>query len=124
MVRYSSASLVFIGIAYICVYRMEMRMTRADSPDSRPRVVLEGQTLTIDGEAIPIEHRKMPLEDVRLDPSNPRIQHAVKQISNTGAISQEALRKLILDQPGLPELFKLIRDNGGLHEAIYVRPDG
>jgi hypothetical protein len=103
---------------------MEMRMTRADSPDSRPQVVLGGQTLTIDGDAIPIEHRKMPLEDVRLDPSNPRIQHAVKQISNNGVISQEALRKLILERPGVPELFKLIRDNGGLHEPIYVRPDG
>src|SRR5207247_1236834 len=32
--------------------------------------------------------------------------------------------KLILERPGVPELFKSIRDNGGLLEPIYVRPDG
>ncbi len=99
-------------------------MTRTDSSDSLPQVVLTGETLIIEGEEIPIEHRKMPLEDVRLDPSNPRIQHAVKKISKNGTISQDDLRKLILDFPGVPELFKSIRDNGGLLDAIYVRPDG
>jgi hypothetical protein len=91
---------------------------------SQPQVMLTGQTLTIENESIPIEHRKLPLEDVRLDPSNPRIQHAVKKVSKNGTISQDDLRKLILDLPGVPELFKSIRDNGGLLESIYVRPDG
>ena len=99
-------------------------MTQTDPSDSPPQVVLTGETLVIEGEEIPIEHRKMPLEDVRLDPSNPRIQHAVKKVSKNGTISQDDLRKLILDFPGVPELFKSIRDNGGLHDAIYVRPDG
>jgi hypothetical protein len=99
-------------------------MPRPDSSHSLPKVVLTVQTLTIDGEAIPIEHKRMQLEEVQLDPSNPRIQHAVKQISGNGTISPEALRKLILESPGVPELFKLIRDNGGLHEPIYVRLDG
>jgi hypothetical protein len=91
---------------------------------SQPQVMLTGQTLTIENESIPIEHRKLPLEDVRLDPSNPRIQHAVKKVFKNGTISQDDLRKLILDLPGVPELFKSIRDNGGLLESIYVRPDG
>lgn len=99
-------------------------MTRPGPSGSQLQAVLTGKTLTIEGETIPVEHREMPLEDVRLDSSNPRIQHAVKQISKNGTISQDELRKLILDLPGVPDLFKSIRDNGGLLEPIYVRPDG
>jgi hypothetical protein len=99
-------------------------MTRMTSIDPVPQAHLDGETLIIEGEEISVEHRKLPLEKVLLDPSNPRIQHAVKQIRGNGVISQEDLRKLILDRPGVPELFKSIRDNGGLLEPIYVRPDG
>src|ERR1700724_420755 len=99
-------------------------MKRATSSGSTPQAVLTGQTLIIEGVEISIEHRKMPLEDVLLDPSNPRIQHAVRQISKNGSINQDDLRKLILERPGVDELFKAIRDNGGVQEPIYVRPDG
>jgi len=99
-------------------------MRRPVSSGSQTQAVLVGQTLIIEGEAISVEHREMPLEDVRLDPSNPRIQHAVKRITKNGVVSQDDLRNLILDLPGVPELFKSIRDNGGLLEPIYVRPDG
>lgn len=92
--------------------------------EALPPVVLLAQMLIIEGDEIPVEHRKIPLEDVHLDPSNPRIQHAVKRISKNGSISQGELRKLILEFPGVPELFKSIRDNGGLIDPIYVRPDG
>jgi hypothetical protein len=85
---------------------------------------LTDQALTIEGDAIPVEHRRMPLKDVRLDPSNPRIRHAVKQKSKNGHISDEDLRKLILDQPGVSQLFTSIRDNGGIFDPIYVHPDG
>ena len=86
--------------------------------------VLTGQSLIIEGEAIPVQHQRMQLKDVRLDPNNPRIRHTVKQKSKNGNISEDDLRKLILDQPGVPELFKSIRDNGGIFDPIYVRPDG
>jgi len=99
-------------------------MTSSVSPTAQPQAVLVGQTLIIEGEAIPVEHRKLPLKDVCLDASNPRIQHAVKRIQKNGAVNQGDLRNLILDLPGVAELFKSIRDNGGLLEAIYVRPDG
>jgi hypothetical protein len=46
----------------------------------------------------------MPLEDVR-DAGNPRIQHAVKQSSTNGTLSQDELRKLIFERPEFPELF-------------------
>src|SRR5437016_3616217 len=99
-------------------------MSARGSSGPQGHAMLTGQTLIIEGEPIPVEHRKMPLKDVRLDPNNPRIQHAVKQKSKNGKISDEDLRKLILDQPGVSELFKSIRDNGGILEPIYVRPDG
>src|ERR1700722_18867994 len=66
----------------------------------------------------------MPLKNIKLDPLNPRIQHAVKQKVKDRQITQEELRKLILDQPGVSELFRSIRDNGGLMDPIHVRPDG
>src|SRR5205807_6034769 len=91
---------------------------------SKPQAILTGHTLIIEGIEIPIEHRNMPLEDVVLDSLNPRIQHAVRQISKNGSMSQNDLRKLILDRPGVDDLFKAIRDNGGIQEPIYVRPDG
>lgn len=85
---------------------------------------LTDQSLIIEGAAIPVQHRRMALKDVRLDPSNPRIRHAVKQKSKNGDISDEDLRKLILDQPGVSQLFTSIRDNGGIFDAIYLHPDG
>jgi hypothetical protein len=92
--------------------------------NSAAQAVLIGQTLVIEGEVIPVQHRELSLEDVQLDPSNPRIQHAVKRAGKGRTIGQEGLRDLILDLPGVSELFKSIRDNGGLLEPIYVRPDG
>jgi hypothetical protein len=99
-------------------------MSRISPSGSQVQAVLAGQTLIIESQTIPIEYRSMPLDDVQLDPSNPRIQHAVRRASKNGTISQEDLRNLILDRPGVPELFKSIRDNGGLHDPIFVRPDG
>lgn len=92
--------------------------------DSQPPVLLTGHHLIIEGEEIPIEHRRMPLRDVILDPNNPRIQHVVKRVAQDGKIGQAELRKLILEQPGVDDLFKSIRDSGGILEPIYVRSDG
>jgi hypothetical protein len=97
-------------------------MSVADPSSSQ--AVLIGQTLIIEGESIPVEHRRMPLMEIKLDPSNPRIQHAVKRVSKNGQMGQADLRKLILEQPGVSDLFKSIRDNGGILDPIYVRPDG
>lgn len=95
-----------------------------DTRKAAPSSALVNQTLIIESERIPVEHREMDLDDVRLDPSNPRIQHAVKRKSQGRSLAQEELRDLILDLPGVSELFKSIRDNEGLLEPIYVRPDG
>jgi hypothetical protein len=95
-----------------------------DQSDPAASPILVGQTLIIEGAKIPVQYREMDLEDVRLDPHNPRIQHAVRQKSNGRTLTQDELRDLILDLPGVSDLFKSIRDNEGLLEPIYVRPDG
>src|SRR5262245_53607332 len=98
-------------------------MNRTGGSAFLSQVIVKDQVLIIEGEKIPVEYRQMSITDVRLDPDNPRIQHAVRQTNNNGNIGQNELRKLILERPGVDELFKSIRDNGGLLEPIYVRPD-
>jgi hypothetical protein len=99
-------------------------MTRDSSSRPQPQVILNGQTLTIEGASIDAEFRHLPLDQVRLDLSNPRIQYLLKQNSKNGKLDQDALTKLILEIHGVPALFAHIRDNRGLIEPIYVRPDG
>ena len=99
-------------------------MSVAAASNSKSHVLLTDQTLIIEGEAIPIEYRKVPLKDVILDPDNPRIQHEVKRVAANGKIGQDELHKLILLQPGFDDLFRSIRDNGGILEPIYIRADG
>src|ERR1700734_1353980 len=99
-------------------------MSAKGSVNTSAHTTLTGDSLIIEGEAIPVHHERMPLKDVRLDPENPRIRHAVKQKSKNGQMGGDDLRKLILDQPGVSQLFISIRDNGGIFDPIYVRPDG
>lgn len=84
----------------------------------------QDQSILIEGESVLLEPRHIPLSEIRLDPANPRIQHAVKRRAKNGPLTQEELCSLVLEQPGASDLFKTIRDNGGLIEPIYVRPDG
>lgn len=91
---------------------------------ARDAMSAQKQTILIEGEAIVLEPRHIPLSDIRLDPANPRIQHAVKQRAKNGPLTQDQICSLVLEQPGVSDLFKTIRDNGGLIEPIYVRPDG
>jgi hypothetical protein len=84
----------------------------------------DGRFLIIENEALPIKHVSLALDKVQLDPDNPRIQDAVKQKYRHVKISQPQLQALIMEQPGVSDLFVAIRDNGGLQEPIYVRPDG
>jgi len=99
-------------------------MGRSVSAGPQSPVKLNRETLVIGGEVLPVEHRQMPLDDISLDPSNPRIQFALKQSAQDGKLTQQQLGKLILEFPGVSELFKSIRDNGGLLEPIYVGPGG
>lgn len=99
-------------------------MKTAGTSGPQPQATLDGQTLTIEGVQIAAEFRQLPLDEVKLDLSNPRIQYLLKQNSKNGKLRQDELAKLILEIHGVPSLFAHIRDNRGLIEPIYVRPDG
>lgn len=82
----------------------------------------EDRTITIENARVQVQYSEMPLDKIRLDPTNPRIQNEVRKRAR--APTQDDLVKLILDLPGVSELFKTIRDNGGVMDPIYVRKDG
>lgn len=79
-------------------------------------VTTNGRPLIIEGVAIPVEFNELPVGKVILDPDNPRIQHAVKQKFKSAQVKQADLLTLVYEQPGVPELYATIRDNGGLME--------
>lgn len=78
-------------------------------------------TVTVEGEDIPVTFEMVPLGEVKLDGDNPRTR---QQIGAKGPLSQEQLRELILELPGVSSLLKTIRENKGLQEPIYIRSDG
>lgn len=102
-----------------------MRSSIAEkSPSPTVSTDTRSDLLVIEEQVIPTEYRRVPLDQVFLDPDNPRIQHAVRQKWNTGEIKQEDLQQLIWDRQSVSELFKSIRDNGGLIDPVHLRPNG
>jgi hypothetical protein len=84
---------------------------------------LQHNTITVEGKEIPVVPESVPLEQVRLDPENPRIKERLRELKKPNPTVEE-LRQIIWDMEGTPPLFKSIRDNGGLLEAVLVRDDG
>lgn len=83
------------------------------------------QTVTIEKESIPVVPDDIPLDELKLDRENPRIRENLKKRTGKGgAVSQDELRKMILELPGVSSLQRSIRETKGLHERIYVRDDG
>jgi hypothetical protein len=83
-----------------------------------------GHSLIIDGVVVPTIFKALPLGSLVLDPDNPRIQHAVKRKFRNGQVKHDDLLTLIYEQPGVSALLARVRDNGGLMDPIYIRPDG
>src|SRR5690348_11616976 len=81
------------------------------------------RTIFIEGNAIDVVDERVPLKNIRLDPANPRIQHSVKQKFKAKTPTQKELIDLIYSTSGVSDLFKSIRDSGGLQDPIYVWDD-
>lgn len=88
--------------------------TRRGAPD--------GRSLTIEGTRVPVMHTEVDIDRVRLDPKNPRINYQRVQKDGRPTKPQE-LRDFVLDLPGVSDLFKGIRDNGGLIDPIILYGD-
>jgi len=78
----------------------------------------ESLTIIIEGQKIEVRVRDLPTAEVKLDPENPRIKRALKS-----PFTQGSIRQFLLEQPGVSDLQKQIRDNGGLLERIFVNQE-
>jgi hypothetical protein len=87
-----------------------------------PKVLLEPEhaalTITIEGQEIEVQSALLSIDEIKLDPENPRIKRALKP-----PVTQDSIRKFLLEQPGVPDLQKQIRDNQGLIERILVNQE-
>ncbi len=77
----------------------------------------EARTLTVDGHVLPGEHLAIPLEKLTLSSRNPRIRRLLRQNPTPTA---EEIQKFLLEEDGVADLQRQIRDNGGLVEPIIV----
>jgi ParB-like chromosome segregation protein Spo0J len=76
--------------------------------------------LTVEGKTIPATYMEIPLVQVRLSPKNPRIQRLLR--TNPKPTSEE-IQRFLLDEDGVSDLQKQIRDNQGLVDPIIVNKD-
>lgn len=75
------------------------------------------QNLTIDGEMLPEEYVEVPLEKLRLSASNPRIRRLLR---TNPAPTPEAILKFLLDEDGVSDLQRQIRENRGVVDRILI----
>jgi hypothetical protein len=96
------------------------------APARKPTKPLRARTRTIfiEDEPVVVFDESVPLGDIRLDPENPRIRHAVRQKFGGKTPTQEQLADLIYETSGVSDLFKSIRDTGGLQDPIHVLDGG
>jgi hypothetical protein len=77
----------------------------------------EPRTLTVDGQVLPGEHKAIPLEKLSLSPRNPRIRRLLRRNPTP---TPEEIQKFLLEEDGVSDLQRQIRDNGGLVDPIIV----
>jgi hypothetical protein len=81
-----------------------------------------GRPLIIEGKRVSVSYLEIPIEHVELDAHNPRINYLRVQ-KDGQPLKPKELRDFVLDLPGVSDLFKGIRDNGGLMEPIIMHGD-
>lgn len=73
--------------------------------------------LTVDGQVIPAQYMEIPLEKVTLSPANPRIHRLLR---GNPTPTPEEIQKFLLEEDGVADLQRQIRDNRGLVDPIIV----
>ncbi len=76
-------------------------------------------TITIGDATIPTEIRFLRISDLRYYMDNPRIFSILKQLGPS--ISQEEIEKQLWEQDSTKDLYRDIKQNGGLIEEVIVR---
>jgi hypothetical protein len=91
--------------------------------ESDEGVVVEGkQTISIDNQPVEVEHQRVPVGSLKLDSDNPRLRYLIRKLPHTPTTAE--LANMLLDQMDFADdLFKQIRDNGGIHDPVHVLHD-
>jgi hypothetical protein len=80
---------------------------------------LEREVIPLGTTNIEVELGEIPIEELRLDPTNPRVQFKLEAM-NIPNPTQEQLRELLWADDDVKRLMRSIKGNGGLIEAIIV----
>jgi len=80
------------------------------------------EQIVIAGKTVTLEHRTIPINEVHLDPMNQRVQFIVSIYK--GSPSEQELAEELWKLGPVKELYRAIKQNGGLVEPIIVKNDG
>jgi hypothetical protein len=78
---------------------------------------MQQETITIQGKYVPYNKMSVPVDQIDLDPANPRVQFLVGQVKHIG---QNELDEMIWSKDSVRALSESIKQNGGVHEPIFV----
>jgi len=78
------------------------------------------RSITVDGEALQEEFVEVPIEKLKLSPTNPRIR---KLLRTKPTPTPDAILKFLLDEDGVADLQRQIRENRGLVDPILIDQD-
>lgn len=98
--------------AHLMMNRTRMRTMTANKTGSQ-----EPRTLTVNGQILPGDHLAVPIEKLTLSPRNPRIRRFLRRNPSPTA---DEIQKFLLEEDGVADLQRQIRENGGLVEPIIV----
>jgi len=83
----------------------------------------ENRSVVVEGKRLYVTYAELRITEVHLDARNPRINYQRPQKDGHPDKPGE-LRDFVLNLPGVSDLFKGIRDNGGLIDPILVDAEG
>lgn len=78
------------------------------------------RSITVDGEVLQEEFIEVPLEKLKLSSTNPRIR---KLLRTNPTPTPDAILKFLLEEDGVADLQRQIRENRGVVDPILIDPD-
>lgn len=82
---------------------------------------MENEIIPLGPTKVEVVLAEVPINNLRLDPTNPRIQFRLRALGkDTSKIDQAELVELLWNMPAVKDLKRSIEANGGLIEAIIV----
>jgi len=80
------------------------------------------EEITIAGRTVRLRHMDIPIDEVHLDPANQRVQFLISLLGHTP--DENEIAEQLWALPDVKQLYRSVRQNGGLLECIIVRANG